>query len=392
MQCPVTLNAHDMNILKQLPIHLQEAFPAYMTHKSAISKTLVDMMRPLMNIMSPKGFTRYLKDIHTNRLNRLRVQCQKSLTIQKPNGTAADTVGSLKSTATSAQKKHRASVAKDLPQGPLKSKIQPILPNFSRSTPQFIPIYIPTSRPQHLIPPPPIPIRIAPPSTKPTTTTMRPILPARRDPAKQFALGASSMMMRMPIPGIKRRITAIGRQRQPRTCRTCKSQVCPGRAQSRRCKFTSGNVGALDALPTESTTAPDTTTAPGTAVSESDQIASPDDSDQEQSHPPASDASSKTLPPVSNSPPSPAPEADDIPSRQSESPLRPANAVRPIAPIPTQPLSSSKMPIPRLTYHVPSKRRPLRFTQPTSTSSDLKESASLVSAASSDRQRSAESS
>ncbi|KAM3579679.1 hypothetical protein VKS41_007766 [Umbelopsis sp. WA50703] len=321
-----------------------------------------------------------------------RVQCQKSLTIQKPNGPASDTVGNLKSTATGAQKKHRASVAKDLPQGPLKSKIQPILPNFSRSTPQFIPIYIPTSRPQHLIPPPPIPIRIAPPPTKPTTTTMRPILPARRDPAKQFALGASSMMMRMPIPGIKRRITAIGRQRQPRTCRTCKSQVCPGRAQSRRCKFASGNVGALDALPTESTTAPDTTTAPGSAVSESDQIASPDDSDQEQSHPPASDASSKTLPPVSNSPPSPVPEADDIPSRPSESPLRPANAVRPIAPIHTQPLPSSKMPIPRLTYHVPSKRRPLRFTQPTSTSSDLKESASLVSAGSSDRQRSAESS
>ncbi|CEP08288.1 hypothetical protein [Parasitella parasitica] len=46
--CPTTLNAHNHEIIEQLPLELQMEFPAILTANFCVSKTVADLLRPCM--------------------------------------------------------------------------------------------------------------------------------------------------------------------------------------------------------------------------------------------------------------------------------------------------------------------------------------------------------
>ncbi|KAG2220944.1 hypothetical protein INT45_010697, partial [Circinella minor] len=78
--CKTSLNAHDNRILEQLPLHLQAEFPAYLTHRSAVSKHLGDLLRIVMqNGMGVHRLQRALREFHTLRHSRLHLQYLNSL-------------------------------------------------------------------------------------------------------------------------------------------------------------------------------------------------------------------------------------------------------------------------------------------------------------------------
>ncbi|KAG2208408.1 hypothetical protein INT45_006300 [Circinella minor] len=73
--CKTSLNAHDNRIMEQLPLHLQAEFPAYLTHRSAVSKHLGDLLRIVMqNGMGVHQLQRALREFHTLRYARLHFQ------------------------------------------------------------------------------------------------------------------------------------------------------------------------------------------------------------------------------------------------------------------------------------------------------------------------------
>src|ERR1700741_5298699 len=66
--CSKTLNGYDSQILRQLPLRLQAEFPAYFTHKSAVSKKVGDLLRICMqNATGPQRFAKILREIHKMR-------------------------------------------------------------------------------------------------------------------------------------------------------------------------------------------------------------------------------------------------------------------------------------------------------------------------------------
>ena len=78
--CKTSLNAHDNRIMEQLPSHLQAEFPAYLTHRSAVSKHLGDLLRIVMqNGMGVHRLQRALREFHTLRHARLHLQYLNSL-------------------------------------------------------------------------------------------------------------------------------------------------------------------------------------------------------------------------------------------------------------------------------------------------------------------------
>jgi hypothetical protein len=73
--CRKTINAHNRLVLDQLPLYLQAEFPALLTHRSAISKTLANWMRPLaQNSVSLKRLVKLLTEMHMLRYSRLELQ------------------------------------------------------------------------------------------------------------------------------------------------------------------------------------------------------------------------------------------------------------------------------------------------------------------------------
>ncbi|MGB9152083.1 MAG: hypothetical protein WCD70_03240 [Alphaproteobacteria bacterium] len=73
--CSKTLNGYDSQILRQLPLRLQAEFPAYFTHKSAVSKKVGDLLRICMqNATGPQRFAKILREIHKMRHHRLELR------------------------------------------------------------------------------------------------------------------------------------------------------------------------------------------------------------------------------------------------------------------------------------------------------------------------------
>ncbi|KAF7722529.1 hypothetical protein EC973_003056 [Apophysomyces ossiformis] len=73
--CNLTINSYDARVLKQLPGHLAAEFPAYLTHKCAVSKTVGDLLRPCMqSAMGVVRFRRTLQELHYLRYDRLKLQ------------------------------------------------------------------------------------------------------------------------------------------------------------------------------------------------------------------------------------------------------------------------------------------------------------------------------
>ncbi|KAG2192557.1 hypothetical protein INT47_012781 [Mucor saturninus] len=72
--CKVTFNAHDPKLMVQLPIELQEAFPAIITHKGAVSREVADLLRPcVQNSVGPKRFSKIIRELHMLEHDRLEL-------------------------------------------------------------------------------------------------------------------------------------------------------------------------------------------------------------------------------------------------------------------------------------------------------------------------------
>lgn len=85
--CYTTLNGDDKRILTNLSQNLQAQFPAYLTHRSGVSKDLCDQLRwSVQNSGGPKRFAALLRELHMlmhNRLEKLylhAVETKKRLT------------------------------------------------------------------------------------------------------------------------------------------------------------------------------------------------------------------------------------------------------------------------------------------------------------------------
>ncbi|KAI7875757.1 uncharacterized protein EV154DRAFT_606811 [Mucor mucedo] len=87
-RCGKTFNGHSDSIISQLPYELQMEFPAVLTHKGGVSKTVGDLLRPcIQNSVGPKRFQKILLELHHIRHNRLELQYLIS-TFRKRNGVA----------------------------------------------------------------------------------------------------------------------------------------------------------------------------------------------------------------------------------------------------------------------------------------------------------------
>jgi hypothetical protein len=67
--------AHDAKIVQRLPMDLQMEFPAILTHKAAISKTVADLLRPcVQNSVGPERFQKIISELHFKMHDRLELQ------------------------------------------------------------------------------------------------------------------------------------------------------------------------------------------------------------------------------------------------------------------------------------------------------------------------------
>jgi hypothetical protein len=73
--CKKSYNGHDKQVLKQLPLQLQAEFPAYLTHRSGVSKDLGSLLRIcVQNSLGPKRFQKLLRELHMLKHDRLEYQ------------------------------------------------------------------------------------------------------------------------------------------------------------------------------------------------------------------------------------------------------------------------------------------------------------------------------
>ncbi|KAJ7754059.1 hypothetical protein B0H16DRAFT_1833181 [Mycena metata] len=71
----VTFNSWDARIMKSLPIQLQDEFPAYLSHRGAMSKTVFELMRTFFQYgLGSKQFSNSLQVLHRLHFDRLHAQ------------------------------------------------------------------------------------------------------------------------------------------------------------------------------------------------------------------------------------------------------------------------------------------------------------------------------
>ncbi|KAG0178868.1 hypothetical protein DFQ29_002903 [Apophysomyces sp. BC1021] len=89
--CSVTINGYDQRVMEQIPDHLASEFPAYLTHRCAISKTLGNLIRPcIQNGMGVERFRHTLQELHTLQHDRLELQYLNSVAYRRQNLTLGD--------------------------------------------------------------------------------------------------------------------------------------------------------------------------------------------------------------------------------------------------------------------------------------------------------------
>ncbi|XXQ31558.1 3'-5' exonuclease [Plasmodiophora brassicae] len=72
---PSTFSGHDPELLVSLPSFVRTVFPAFITHRSGIDKSVLDEMRSLVDHgVSIAGFARHLMETHTLRYTRTQIQ------------------------------------------------------------------------------------------------------------------------------------------------------------------------------------------------------------------------------------------------------------------------------------------------------------------------------
>ncbi|KAG2191633.1 hypothetical protein INT47_000544, partial [Mucor saturninus] len=73
--CGSSFNGYDSKIMRQLPVQLQAEFPAYLSHRGAVSKQVGDLLRPcIQKSMGPKRISKVLRELHTLKHNRSELQ------------------------------------------------------------------------------------------------------------------------------------------------------------------------------------------------------------------------------------------------------------------------------------------------------------------------------
>ena len=83
-----TLNAHDPKIIQQLPRHLASEFPAVLTYRGGISRTLAKLMRPcVQSAMGVERLTRMLREMHTLRHSELEFKYLSAALYRQNNPT-----------------------------------------------------------------------------------------------------------------------------------------------------------------------------------------------------------------------------------------------------------------------------------------------------------------
>ena len=61
--------------MRQLPVQLQAEFPAYLSHRGAVSKQVGDLLRPcIQNSMGPERISKVLRELHTLKHDRSELQ------------------------------------------------------------------------------------------------------------------------------------------------------------------------------------------------------------------------------------------------------------------------------------------------------------------------------
>ncbi|KAI8147390.1 hypothetical protein BJV82DRAFT_345657 [Fennellomyces sp. T-0311] len=90
--CGLSLNARDDKILEQLPPQLQAEFPAYLTHRSAVSKNLGNLLRAaVQNGLGVHRLQRLLRELHVLRYATRRLQYANTLVHRQEYPTVHDT-------------------------------------------------------------------------------------------------------------------------------------------------------------------------------------------------------------------------------------------------------------------------------------------------------------
>lgn len=91
-KCPTCLKTyvgHMPAILSQLPTSLQKLFPAHLTHRSGISSTLFNMLRPMFNSrMGPKATANLLQEMHRMRYDCIQLAYLEAVKRQVENPSA----------------------------------------------------------------------------------------------------------------------------------------------------------------------------------------------------------------------------------------------------------------------------------------------------------------
>lgn len=74
-KCGKSFNAHDHQIIQQPPLELQMEFPAVLTHRGGISKSIADLYRPcIQNSVGPERFQKIIRELHHLQHDRLELQ------------------------------------------------------------------------------------------------------------------------------------------------------------------------------------------------------------------------------------------------------------------------------------------------------------------------------
>lgn len=81
-----SFKGHDPRLLEQLPLDMQAEFPAHMSHRRAISKSVGNLLRPdVQNALGLKRFARVLEELHHLRHDSLELQYYNATLNKKRN-------------------------------------------------------------------------------------------------------------------------------------------------------------------------------------------------------------------------------------------------------------------------------------------------------------------
>lgn len=93
-QSPHSFNGYEEGLIRQLPKHIQNEFPAILTKSSGISTKLMKLMRPLFQSgVGPHRMHKILRVMHHEHFDELQLQYYDKIMERKRNPTLFDSAG-----------------------------------------------------------------------------------------------------------------------------------------------------------------------------------------------------------------------------------------------------------------------------------------------------------